>query len=241
MKILHYVMGVICAICIFVVTMWTSIEMMAYDSDFYMEQYEINNVFELIQISHEDLYAVTVQMIDYMRLRTNDLNLNVVIDGEYRPFFNQRELDHMVDVQNLFRIFRWARNISVIILLLLFILYKTGIAEKWTTVDKKSTSIKMMLNSTCISLGLIVFLLSAMGLGIVLDFDRSFIIFHEIFFFNDLERLWILNPNTDLLINIVPLNFFINITIRTAMYFYMFITVIMWSILFFGGIIPRRL
>ena len=39
------------------------------------------------------------------------------------------------------------------------------------------------------------------------DFNKYFIIFHHIFFNND---LWMLNPDTDLLINIVPEPFFMD-------------------------------
>jgi integral membrane protein (TIGR01906 family) len=43
-----------------------------------------------------------------------------------------------------------------------------------------------------------------------LDFDRAFTVFHMLFFPND---LWILDPSVDLLINMVPLGFFIDISI----------------------------
>lgn len=45
------------------------------------------------------------------------------------------------------------------------------------------------------------------------DFNKYFIIFHHIFFNND---LWMLNPDTDLLINIVPEPFFMDTAARIA-------------------------
>ena len=45
---------------------------------------------------------------------------------------------------------------------------------------------------------------------IAADFDRAFTVFHLLFFTND---LWILDPATDLLVNIVPFNFFIDIAV----------------------------
>ena len=54
----------------------------------------------------------------------------------------------------------------------------------------------------------VIFLIGA-GLGALIasDFNRYFVIFHHIFFNND---LWILNPATDMLINIVPEPFFMD-------------------------------
>ena len=48
------------------------------------------------------------------------------------------------------------------------------------------------------------------------DFTRYFTIFHQIFFDND---LWILDPRTDLLINIVPEPFFVDTAARIGLLF----------------------
>jgi integral membrane protein (TIGR01906 family) len=53
-------------------------------------------------------------------------------------------------------------------------------------------------------------LLSLLAIVIAVDFDNAFTIFHLLFFNND---LWILDPSVDLLINMVPLPFFIDISI----------------------------
>ena len=52
------------------------------------------------------------------------------------------------------------------------------------------------------------------------DFDRYFIKFHKIFFTND---LWMLNPETDKLIRLVPIGFFID----TAMYIGIIFTILL--------------
>ena len=48
------------------------------------------------------------------------------------------------------------------------------------------------------------------------DFDKYFIRFHEIFFDND---LWMLNPETDKLIRLVPIGFFIDSALYIAIIF----------------------
>ena len=48
------------------------------------------------------------------------------------------------------------------------------------------------------------------------DFSKYFIVFHKIFFNND---LWVLDPRTDMLINIVPEGFFFDTAARIALVF----------------------
>jgi D-alanyl-D-alanine carboxypeptidase len=65
------------------------------------------------------------------------------------------------------------------------------------------------------------------GLGAAIvstDFDHYWRIFHTIFFTND---LWLLDPSTDMLINIVPLEFFIALVERCALLFIGFILILL--------------
>ena len=48
---------------------------------------------------------------------------------------------------------------------------------------------------------------------IQIDFNKYFTHFHEIFFNND---LWLLNPETDVLIQMLPLEFFTNISVAVV-------------------------
>ena len=60
------------------------------------------------------------------------------------------------------------------------------------------------------SFKLMVFLLVvylAIGVFLALNFDQYFIKFHELFFDND---LWLLDPKTDMMINMLPIGFFIS-------------------------------
>lgn len=61
-----------------------------------------------------------------------------------------------------------------------------------------------------------VFMAILVGI-ITTNFTKYFVIFHKIFFSNN---LWILNPETDRLINIVPEPFFIDTSIRIVVIFF---------------------
>ena len=55
-----------------------------------------------------------------------------------------------------------------------------------------------------------------LSLAFIGDFTQGFTAFHHIFFDND---LWILDPRTDLLINIVPEPFFVDTAARIGLLF----------------------
>ena len=65
----------------------------------------------------------------------------------------------------------------------------------------------------CAGAALFFAVLAVLAGIIATDFNKYFIIFHHIFFNND---LWMLNPDTDLLINIVPEPFFMDTAARIA-------------------------
>ena len=57
----------------------------------------------------------------------------------------------------------------------------------------------------------------------LLDFNKYFTYFHLIFFDND---LWLLDPNTDLLIQMLPEEFFISIFRRIVLFFSLSLAII---------------
>jgi len=210
-----YFLGTIFSISVLIVSLWVSILIPTYDKGFYFRQYEKNDVHATIRISEEDLQKVTMQIIRYLQLKTDQLNLEVEIDSEMRLFYNERELLHMEDVQDLFWFFGILSGICAVIAVLIFLALRS--LPDFSLVIAK-----------CVRNTFVFFILIAVSLIILIstDFDKYFTIFHEIFFSND---LWILDPATDLLINIVPLPFFISISIYVAVVFVIFSTVIVLS------------
>ena len=75
--------------------------------------------------------------------------------------------------------------------------------------------------------------LCILGVLIATDFNKYFIIFHEIFFDND---LWILDPRTCLLIRMLPEGFFFDMAIRISVIFIIFLVILF----FINGAILRK-
>lgn len=112
----------------------------------------------------------------------------------------------MVDVQHLFLAAIAIRRICAVIILL-------SIALLWRT---KADIKRLLPRMLCIGTALFFALTAALAAIISTDFTKYFILFHRIFFTND---LWILDPSTDLLINIVPEPFFVDTAARIGVTF----------------------
>lgn len=149
----------------------------------------------------------------YLRGRRPDLHVPATIDGQNREFFNEREIAHMEDVRGLFLDALTLRKICIGIIIgtiLILVLLKA---------DLKKLLPKAILAGS----SLFFLILAALSLIISTDFTKYFIMFHHIFFNND---LWILNPETDLLINIVPEPFFMDTAFRIGMTFAGFVILV---------------
>ena len=135
------------------------------------------------------------------------LHVYTTMGGEYREFFNDREIAHMEDVQGLFIGGLWLRRIGILITLCF-----ASLAYFWGHKSSERTAAlkRLIPKSLCIGTGAVL-------IGIIsTDFTKYFIVFHKIFFNND---LCILDPRTDMLINIVPEGFFFDTAARIAMVF----------------------
>lgn len=204
MKIFCNFLGVLCAFCLMFILLVTSVEAVVYWTPGYFEkEYTKYNVAAAVDMEMDDLLDVTDEMMAYLKGDREDLHVPTIVGGEEREFFNEREIAHMEDVQGLFLGAIFLRRLCVVIIaasIILLVLAKS---------DIKHLLPKMI----CIGTGLFFFLIAALSLIISTDFTKYFIIFHKIFFDND---LWILDPSTDLLINIVPEPFFMDTAFRIA-------------------------
>ena len=206
MKKIHYFLGVINSICIILVCLFIAVWLPAFTPVFYSLQYERNNTYSKINISEQDLMDVTKHMLRYMRGEEKSLQITATVDGVYREFFSQRELEHMSDVRKLFDTGFIILIISVSLIVCTVLLLALLRATPFYVIARTNQIVL-----SCFLAALIIFT------GFVsLNFEQAFVIFHEIFFSND---YWILNPQIDLLINIVPLQFFISISIVISVIF----------------------
>ena len=104
MKPIHWLAGIFTAFCLMIILLITSVEAVVYWTPGYFErEYTKYNVLDsLPSMTMEDLLEVTDEMMDYLKGEREDLHVVTVMDGQEREFFNEREIAHMEDVQDLF-------------------------------------------------------------------------------------------------------------------------------------------
>lgn len=207
MKFIHYAIGILFAFCLILALLITSVEAVAYwTPGYYEKEYAKYHVAADVRMEMEDLLAVTREMMAYLRGNRQDLHVPTVVDGQSREFFNEREIAHMEDVRNLFLGGLAIRRLciaSAAACLILLALLKANVK-------------KVLPVSICAGTGLFFVVSCALATLASTDFTKYFIIFHQIFFDND---LWILDARTDLLIRIVPEPFFMDTAFRIGMLF----------------------
>ena len=141
-------------------------------------------------------YTPVVEMITgYLKGADVPFQHIFTLNGTDYAAFNQKEQQHMADVQQLFRLCKVIAfaGLGGFVITMMFLHNGETDCTRWRIFRRTLLTI-----------------LAAIGAVIVLaciDFDILFILFHKIAFTND---LWLLNPQTDLLIRLMPIEFFIS-------------------------------
>lgn len=207
MKVIKYLCGTICCISLILILLISSFEIVIYGhKSFYQHEYVKYNVIKDISMELKDILYVTDEMLDYLRGNRDDLTVYTTIKWEEKEFFNEKEKAHMHDVQNLF-LAGISLRVYSIICFIVALGFPLILKLNWKYVLAKSFQVG--------SLFIIIFV-ALLSLIISTNFTKYFDIFHKLFFDND---LYLLDPNTDLLINILPEGFFIDISIEIGIVF----------------------
>ena len=187
-----------------------------------------------------DLVNVTKPMTDYVGLSLDEHyafadEMAAFMRGEtdaQPAVLNETEQAHMFDVRGLVRL---AQTFSKG-----FMTVAAGIAVviAWTSAMEKK---KGMPVGTLIGLGVLVLAgLGVYGLLQTQGFEALFFRFHEIFFTND---LWLMNPETDILIRMMPQLLFERAgmeLVRLALQSFMITWVLLMAVYFIVGNMIRR-
>ncbi len=198
-RIVRSSMLIILNIMLFIVLLFTSVQVVAYNNTFFEWHYNNHDIERVTGMSTKSLMEVTNKMMDYLIDDRDTLNMEAIVNGVPEEVFGEREKAHMVDVKVLFLDGKLMRDISF------FVVLMSGVLMFFLKKDWFLQWIKGFSKFFIISFGVIG------GLGVLFasNFNKYFTIFHELFFDND---LWLLNPKTDILVNMVPEIFFFQIT-----------------------------
>lgn len=181
----------------------SAIENSAYNKDYYLKAFEENNIVEVTGRPMEDLSIIADSLIVYLKGKGGDEILT--------PHFNEKEIMHMKDVQVLFDYARILKYVSLGIAVAIIIYFNI-------IFNKKAIG-KVMLFGLFAN-HIIVLLI---GLIVATDFTKYWTIFHKIFFTNE---LWLLDPATDLMIQMLPESFFSGMAVKIVLSFFIYLAIL---------------
>ncbi len=184
----------------------SAVQLTAFDIGLYEKAYDKHGLQQTTGLSKANYTSLCENILVYLNGQRDYLYNRAVAFGSTQRLFNQKELQHMEDVKHLFVRGYWIRNISFVTLILcIFVaIHLSG--------GNKGTVGKLLLLGPAI----LFFVTFVIWFLLQRNFYRYFTVFHEIFFTND---LWLLNPETDLLINMFPLEFFNDMALQIMLYF----------------------
>ena len=202
-----------------------SFEIITFSYFIYEFNWDRNNISYRSNLTNNELDQVSDQIKDYFKNDDEKITINIERNKSIN-LFNQREIDHMVDVKNLIKFTLLFERISLVIIFFTLIIssYINGLKEI------QRVLIQIIYKSFIIWSGIILLII----LGMVINFNYTFTLFHKIFFRND---LWILDPRNDYLLIMFPERFFLEICIIILLLF----TLINFLLLSVTWILRKRL
>lgn len=184
-----------------------------FDLNFYKDFYQKENIADYINTSSDNLINNTQNLLNYLN-KKEQLNTD---------WFSEKDILHMVDVQNLYT---FSHSIMIycfitfILSTIIIILILRG---------KSLLYITKIFNKVLL---LFIVLIGGLSTIIAYNFNSFWIKFHTTLFSND---LWLLSPSESNLIKMVPEDFFVNLIIRIIIYI-----LILFILLFTSNIVIRK-
>lgn len=174
--------------------------------NYFRKEFEKYNVTQNIDMEMDDIMYVMDELMDYLHGDREDLEEIVTeVNGETRDFFTEREKNHMADCKVLFDGgFAIRKGAAVVFAALTLLL-----------VFKKKFSLRRFLKYAALFSVIIAAAAGILAIAASIDFNACFIVFHKLFFNND---LWMLDPAEDLIINILVEPFFADMALKIALY-----------------------
>ncbi|MEI3147362.1 MAG: TIGR01906 family membrane protein [Merdibacter sp.] len=207
MKVVHWVIGTIFSFSLIAALLFTSCEIAIYsDFDVYEREYQKYDVLSELDMTMDDAMYVTHEMMDYLRGDRETLSVVTDVDGKRQDFFNQQDRFHMSEVRGLFlggMAIRAGACVSMVVCIILLLLMKADVR-------------RILPSSYLIALAAVGLSLAVAGVMALVDFNAVFVMFHHLFFDND---LWIFDPAEDYMIRMLPEGLFADMAARIGVIF----------------------
>jgi integral membrane protein (TIGR01906 family) len=173
------------------------------DRDFILRGFLDNRVALVTGLDRPQLERIADAFVAYFRAPPGRLQLDVVVGGRQRPLFNEREVEHMEDVQRLVQFFLGLVPLVAVV-----------VAVRLVQAVALERSVSPLGRDVVLGVALMVGIVVLVGVAAAVDFDDLWTRFHQVAFRND---LWQLDPTRDYLIMLFPEPFWYAATLRLAL------------------------
>lgn len=171
-----------------------------------------------IGITNEQLKELTSFTLKFLNDPEASLDIQMEVNGQVREIYTDDEKIHMDDVRTLNITANYLLILNAIVLIVFLFIY----------IYKKHSYYNLFIQYKKILCNFLLFF-GLIAIWIVIDFDSFWTLFHKIFFAGN--ELWLLDLRKDILIMIVPPEFFNHLVIRILVLFISLIC-IMYYILY---------
>lgn len=192
------IIAVFGGISLMVTLLLSAVDFCCFLKPFYHSEYERGRQAERIGMSEEGLNEATDTLLDYLQDRRDDIVVETEVGGVRREVYNERETLHMEDVKDLYQKAMLVRNILACAATAAFLWLFAKAGSHFPSLLKEG------LKQGLLCLLTVVCFVSVWALA---DFDSFWMNFHYLFFDND---LFLLDPNTSIMINMFPSSFFMH-------------------------------
>lgn len=157
-------------------------------------------------IERRELDRAGREIIRYFESSRSDemLDIRVQREDETIALFNQREIVHMADVRDLFRLTFRIHEFALV-----YVVGYVAAIYLWS----RERSMRRLAREAVTAGIATVGVLGVAAIGVMLGFDRLFEQFHLISFSND---FWQLDPRTDRLVQMFPMGFWFDVTLAVG-------------------------
>jgi len=205
MRLFGILARLIFILCLPVLFLTVSIGWAANSLWLYQYGFDKYNVSQTTGLSSAELEKAATGLISYFNSGDEYVSLSVEKEGKVFELFGEREVLHLKDVKDLFRLSYW-----LLLWTLIYALVYSGVCLFWRRRRYWRRLARDVVTGSAITLGLMLLL----GLGTLANFDQLFLKFHLLSFANE---FWRLDPTKDYLIMLFPRGFWFDATLFCAL------------------------
>lgn len=208
------VMSVVAALLLIITVLLTSAELLTvtFGDAWFRYEFSKYSVLENVrgELDMDEACDVMSDIMDYMFGDSDSLDIEYVRDGDRVQFLSDDAAEHLKDCREITDKLKVVRIVCVIGFLVCAAMCKRKQnRESEHTCGTIDAGLRLRFNLRFRGLGYAVIVIGVLAFAVWAaaggSFDAAFIGFHKLFFDND---LWLIDPEVDDLINLLPVGFF---------------------------------